>query len=155
MFSRRGSAIIASFSEEVPMSQSNIDLVQSGYAAFGRGDLDGMVSLLDANVEWKTPGASDLPTAGTRRGPAQVREFFGTLNELFDFEHFEPTAFIDGGDQVVVLGIDRVKVKATGKTLTEEWCHIHTIRDGKIVAFQEFFDTAAIAAELKTAAARV
>ena len=137
------------------MSQQNISLVQSGYAAFGRGDIDGLVSLLDASVEWKTPGASDLPTAGVRRGHAQVREFFGTLIELFDFELFEPRTFIADGDRVVVLGIDRLKVRATGKTLTEEWCHIFTIANGKVVAFQEFFDTAAIAAELKTAGARV
>ena len=131
------------------MSQSNIDIVQSGYAAFGRGDLDGLLSLLDANVEWKTPGASDLPTAGTRRGHAQVREFFGVLNELFDFEHFAPLSFIADGDRVVVLGEDRLKVKGTGKTLSEEWCHIFTIQNGKVVAFQEFMDTAAFTAELK------
>jgi ketosteroid isomerase-like protein len=136
------------------MSQQNIGLVQRGYEAFGRGDLDGLLSLLDANVEWKTPGASDLPTAGTRRGHAQVREFFGTLSELFDFELFEPRTFIADGDRVVVLGLDRIKVKGTGKTLSEEWCHIFTLRNGKVVAFQEFFDTAAIAAELKTAGAR-
>ena len=137
------------------MSQSNIDIAQSGYVAFGRGDLDGLVSLLDANVEWKTPGTSDLPTAGTRRGHAQVREFFGLLNELFDFEHFAPLSFIADGDRVVVLGEDRVKVKGTGKTLSEDWCHVFTIRDGKVVAFQEFMDTAALAAELKAAAAGV
>ena len=136
------------------MSQQNIGLVQSGYEAFGRGDLDGLLSLLDANVEWKTPGASDLPTAGTRRGHAQVREFFGTLLELFDFELFEPRTFIADGDRVVVLGLDRVKVKGTGKSLSEEWCHIFTLQNGKVVAFQEFFDTAAIAAELKMAGAR-
>lgn len=136
------------------MSQQNISLVQSGYAAFGRGDLDGLISTLDANVDWKTAGASDLPTAGTRRGHAQVREFFGLLGELIDFEHFEPRTFIADGDRVVVLGLDRFKVKGAAKTLSEEWCHVFTIRNGKIVAFQEFFDTAAFAAELKTAGAR-
>ena len=41
--------------KEAPMSQQNIDLVQSGYAAFGRGDIPGFLSLLDADVEWTTP----------------------------------------------------------------------------------------------------
>ena len=137
------------------MSQENIGLVQRGYEAFGRGDLDGLLSLLDANVEWKTPGASDLPTAGTRRGPAQVGEFFGVLADLIEFEHFEPQTFIADGDRVVVLGIDRFKIKGgSGRSISEPWCHVFTIRDGKIVAFQEYADMTTIAAELKTAAVR-
>ena len=138
------------------MSQQNIGVVQSGYAAFGRGDIPGLLALLDANVEWKTPGTSDLPTAGTRRGHAEVAAFFGTLSELIEFEHFEPQNFLADGDRVVVFGIDRYKVKGgSGKSLSEGWCHVFTVRDGKIVAFQEYIDTAALAAELKTTAARV
>ncbi|HJU42254.1 MAG TPA: nuclear transport factor 2 family protein [Vicinamibacterales bacterium] len=136
------------------MSQQNIALVQSSYAAFGRGDIDGVLATFDRNIEWKTPGPEDLPTAGVRRGHAEVREFFGTLTELFDFELFEPHTFLADGDRVVVLGKDTVKVKASGKSISEDWCHVMTIRDGKVVAFQEFLDTAALAAELKTAAAR-
>lgn len=136
------------------MSQQNIGLVQSGYAAFGRGDIPTFLSLLDANVEWKTPGPSDLPLAGTRRGPAQVGEFFGTLAGIIDFEHFEPTTFLADGDKVVVIGHETFKVKATGKSITGDWCHIFTVRNGKIVAFLEILDTAALASELKTAEAR-
>ena len=137
------------------MSQQNIDLVQSGYAAFGRGDLDGLIATLDHDVEWKTPGAADLPTAGVRRGHAQVREFFGVLSDAIEFEHFEPQTFIADGDRVVVLGFDRFRVKGGERTISEPWCHVFTIRNGKIVAFQEFLDTAALAAELKAATARV
>ena len=138
------------------MSQQNIDLVQSGYAAFGRGDIPGLLSLLDANVEWKTPGPSDLPTAGTRRGQAEVGAFFGTLNGLLEFEAFEPQSFLAEGNRVVVVGSSRYKVRGgSGKSLTEEWCHIFTIKDGKVGAFQEYLDTADFAAELKSTAARV
>ena len=136
------------------MSQQNIDLVQSGYAAFGRGDIPAFLSLLDANIEWKTPGPADLPTAGTRRGPAQVGEFFGTLVGIIDFEHFEPTTFLADGDKVVVIGHEKFKVKATGKSITGDWCHVFTIRNGKVVAFHEFLDTASLVGELKTAGAR-
>ena len=137
------------------MSQQNIDLVQQGYAAFGRGDMPTFLSLLDANIEWTTPGMSDLPTAGTRRGPAQVGEFFGVLSELVDFEHFEPQAFFADGDRVVVLGTARTKVKGgSGQSLTENWCHTFKVRNGKIVEFFEYLDTAPFAAELKTVGAR-
>ena len=138
------------------MSQQNIELAKAGYAAFGRGDIPGLLSVLDAGIEWTTPGAADLPTAGQRRGHAEVGEFFRLLNELIEFEQFEPQTFLADGDRVVVLGIERYKVKGgSGQSLTEGWCHVFTIRDGKVAAFEEYIDTAAFAAELKAAAARI
>jgi ketosteroid isomerase-like protein len=131
------------------MSQQNISLVQSGYAAFGRGDIPAFLSILDADIEWKTPGPAHLPFAGTRRGPAQVGEFFGLLVSIVEFEHFEPQSFIADGDKVVVTGIEKYKVKATGASLSGDWCHVFTVRNGKVVAFHEYLDTAALAAELK------
>jgi ketosteroid isomerase-like protein len=137
------------------MSQQNISVVQNGYAAFGRGDIPGFLSLLDADVEWTTPGSSDLPTAGTRRGPAKVGEFFGILNQLVTFEHFEPQSFFADGDRVVVLGTARSRVNGgSGKPLVENWCHVFTVRNGKIVAFFEYLDTAPFAAEYKMIGAR-
>lgn len=98
-----------------------------------------------------TPGPVDLPTAGTRRGRDAVRQFFGTVAELFDFQRFEPKEFIAQGDRVVVLGEDTVRVKATGTVLDSEWAHAFSVKNGKIVTFNEYVDTGAIVAELRTA----
>lgn len=136
------------------MSQQNIELVRSSYAAFGRGDLDGVLATMDPDIEWTTPGGPEIPFAGARRGAGQVREFFNTLSEVLDFEQFEPQTFLADGDQVVVFGIDRVRVKATGNVISDAWCHSMTVRNGKIVRFREYIDTAALAAEFKTAGAR-
>ena len=56
---------------------------------------------------------------------------------------------------MVVLGQDTAVVKATGKTFTEAWAHVFTIKNGKIVRFQEYIDTEAAVAELRATAARV
>ena len=44
--------------------QQNLDIVRGGYEAFGRGDIEGLISRLADDVTWDTPGPSDLPTAG-------------------------------------------------------------------------------------------
>ena len=134
--------------------QQNIDIVKQGYDAFGRGDLEGLISLLAEDVDWHSPGPKDLPSAGQFRGRDQVRQFFGTLNELYEFLGFEPQQFIAQGDTVVVTGVDTVRVKATGKTVSEKWAHVFTVRDGKLVKFVEYLDTAAIVAELRSAQAK-
>jgi ketosteroid isomerase-like protein len=80
-----------------------------------------------------------------------VAEFFGAVNDLFDIQRFEPTEFIAHGDRIVVLGGETARVKATGKVIDLDWVHVFKMRNGKVVAFQEFFDTAAVVAAMGVA----
>ena len=127
----------------------NRALVQRGYEAFGRGDIEALLALFDENVEWVTPGPSDLPTAGRRRGRQQVAEFFEIVNSLFEVQRFEPEAFVSEGDRVLVLGSETSRVKATGKVLDMRWAHAFTVRNGKVAAFEEYQDLSAVVAELR------
>jgi ketosteroid isomerase-like protein len=135
--------------------QNSLGVVRMGYDAFGRGDINALLNLLDDNVEWITPGPAEVPTAGTRRGRQAVGEFFKTLGDTFEITNFVPKEFIAQGDRVIVLGTDTARIKATGKTLDFNWVHSFTVKNDKIVAFSEYGDMSAVAAELKGAAARV
>jgi uncharacterized protein len=130
---------------------TNSDIIRSAYDAFVRGDLDGVLSTLDENIDWVTPGPSELRTAGHRRGREEVALFFQTLNEILQFERFEPLEFIERGDRIVVLGEDTVRVRATGQTVDYDWAHVFEMRDGKAVRFREYGDTAPLVAELQAA----
>lgn len=135
--------------------QQNIDVVRQAYAAFGRGDLEGMINLLDPQVSWRTPGPPDLPTAGLRRGPTAVREFFGVLLSTFEISNFQPRQFLAQGDTVVVLGTSSEAVKGTARAVDFRWVHVFTIRNGKIVEFEEPADVSALVDEYRRAQARV
>ena len=132
-------------------TQQNVEIVRRGYEAFGRGDLDTLLSLFDDQIEWRTPGPEDLPTAGHRRGRDQVREFFGTTNQMFEFHRFEPVTIVAEGDRVVVLGEATVRVRSTGKVMEERWAHAFTLSNGKVTTFDEYFDTAPVVTELRLA----
>jgi uncharacterized protein len=137
------------------MVQFNRALVQGVYDSFLNGDVDGVLARLDANVEWRTPGGAALPTAGVRVGREQVREFFELLATLFDFEDFRIDGMLADGDRVVVLGADTTTIKGTGVRIPTTWAHVYTIRDGRVMKFDEYLDTSAIAAEYHRAALRV
>ena len=53
-----------------------------------------------------------------------------------------PGTIIDGGDHVVVLGNYRGTLKAGGAALDAQYCHVYRFRDGKVVTFQQYTDTA-------------
>ena len=132
-------------------NEQNLAVVNQIYAAFGRGDLPGMLALLDSDVSWVTPGPSDLPTGGRRTGHAEVMEFFGTLVGLMDIVRFTPEELFANGDKVVVLGDEEARVKATGETVRNRWVHVFTLRDGRVVAFEEIFDAVPLMAALRGA----
>ena len=134
--------------------QQNVEIIRRGYEAFGRGDLNALLDLFDDDIEWTAPGPPELPTAGTRRGRAQVAEFFNAIGQTWEIQRFDPHTFIAQGDHVVVVGDDTARVKATGKVLDTPWVHVFTMRGGKVVRFQEFLDTAATVAELQSARVR-
>ena len=129
----------------------NLDIVRRGYEAFGRGDMDTLLSLFDEDIDWVTPGPLELPTAGHRRGRQEVAGFFKTLNDAFEVERFEPKEFIEQGDRVVALGEETVRVRNTGRSVEFVWAHVFEVRNGKIVSFHEYGDTAPVVAELRAA----
>jgi len=124
--------------------QDNVKVVKQAYEAFKRGDIQGVLNTMSEDVDWFSPGPSDVvPTAGRRHGREQVAKFFSTLESTEEIQQFEPQDFIAQGDKVVVTGRYRARIKPTGKTVESDWVHIHGFRGGKIVTFREFLDTAA------------
>lgn len=121
---------------------NNTDIVKKAYECFGSGDIQGLMELYSDDISWETPKVDNAAYSGARRGKEAVGEFFGMLTESETFTKFEPTEFIAEGDKVVVLGRSEADIIATGKTFSTEWVHISTVKDGKITAFKEFFDTA-------------
>ena len=56
---------------------TNLALVQGAYAAFGQGDIGGVLAALGDDVDWSSPGTP--PHGGQFRGPADVGRFFEGL----------------------------------------------------------------------------
>ena len=136
------------------MTQQNRAIVEGVYDSFAKGDLEGVLNRLDENIVWRTPGSSDLPTSGIRHGHGEVRDFFQLLATLFDFEDFRVDAMVAESNRVVVLGSDTLVMKDSRVRIPMRWAHVYTLRWGKVAVFDEYLDTAAIAAEYHRAALR-
>ena len=125
-------------------TQTNVALIQEAYAAFGAGDVQKMLGLMTPDIAWEFPASGVIPWAGTFTGPGEVARFFSAIMENSEPEVFEPLTYIASDDRVVVLGRERVRAKATGRSWACEWAHAFTVRGGKIAAFREYTDTAAM-----------
>ena len=113
--------IVAATAAPTIGSTDNVAIVRSGYDAFSRGDIEGVLGLLDAGIKWYTPDTVEF--GGHYTGPAGVGEFFSTLPSHYAELNVEPSAFVDRADTVVVIGRHRGRSTA-GTELELSWVHI-------------------------------
>lgn len=128
-------------------NHENLDTVKRLYAAFGTGDMPGLLGMLDARVEWVVPGAA--PWSGEGRGHEHVQRFFQTFGTSASLKTFEPRTFVADGDQVVVLGYEEGTARETGRDWKAHFAHVFTVEGGKVTAHREYVDTQAIAAAFR------
>jgi hypothetical protein len=125
----------------VSAAPSHLQLVQALYEAFSRRNVGEILPLLSEDVVWTEPVHPLNPGSGTRRGKAGFLEWIKTGHEAEEILSLEPRQFLTDDDSVAVAGHERCRVRATGRTYETDFVHLITFRAGKVVKFQEFFDT--------------
>ncbi|TFZ05445.1 hypothetical protein EZ313_01875 [Ramlibacter henchirensis] len=127
-------------------ASSPLEVVQAVYAAFGSGNIPGILDLLAEDVDWTFRGARGLAYTGTFRGRSAVEKWFGSVVQADDIQAFEPREFLAGGEHVTVLGWERTRALPDGKVFETDWVHVFTVRGGRVARFWGMYDTQAAAA---------
>jgi len=123
----------------------NVQIAQSIYSAFARGDIDSVVAACDPAIVWiSNSDPAILPFGGGRRGAEGVRSFFRELSANIEIDSYQPRQFFGGPDFVAVLGRSISRSKATGEPFEDDWLHLLSIGNGKVTAFRIFNDTHAL-----------
>jgi uncharacterized protein len=124
------------------VSERNVEIARRSYVAFEADDLDAVVADMHDEIVWEQ--AQGLPHGGVYHGLDEVRRnIFEPLDaEWWSEFHAVPQQFVDGGDEVVVIGRYTGRAKETGRELDVPFVHVWTVSDGKAVRFRQFLDTA-------------
>jgi ketosteroid isomerase-like protein len=127
------------------MGRRELDIVRGVYASHEVRDTPGLLDLLDEDVEWAQAEGHPYAGPGPWRGHDEVvRHVVTPINEDWDGFITRVDEFVDAGDRVVVTGHYTGTYKATGRSIDAAVCVIYTLRDDKIVRFQQYCDTAQI-----------
>ena len=87
-------------------------------------------------------GGHEMPFTKANDGKAQATAYFAGLAADWEMIHFTPVEFVAQGDRVVVLSKVAFRFRKTGKVAESPKADVFRFRDGLIVEFAEFFDTA-------------
>ncbi|WP_348787082.1 nuclear transport factor 2 family protein [Leifsonia sp. NPDC080035] len=123
---------------------SNYEIIRDHYAASDRGDLEGMLAPLAPDARWTE--MAGFPYAGTYLGPDEVRRgVFERIAAEWDGYTAAITELIDGGDTIVGLGTYSGTNRDTGRSFEARVAHVWRLEDGRVLAFEQFTDTARVA----------
>lgn len=120
---------------------ANAKVIDQAYAAFGKGDIAGLLALINDDVEWKSPRT--LPQGGEYHGKAGVGKFFEIIGESWDPLGItvERVGEIDNETVVGVVRLDGTR--RGGGPAGYGSSHVFTVRNGKITGFREYTDLSA------------
>ena len=134
------------------MTDSLEDLVakvRAFYVAYDETEGANAADLLDLcadNIRWRTIGG---PAQGAEfmkdyNGKENVRAYWEGLYEQWSMIEYTLTEIVADKDRIVVLAEAEFKFDANGQHVTTPKADILTVKDGKIIEFFEFLDTAAL-----------
>jgi ketosteroid isomerase-like protein len=124
-------------------------IVQSFFEAFGKGDINTVLSLIAEDAEWKIPGADYVPIAGQRHGREQIKAFFGQLAANLEPQAFNIYQMIAQDEHVIVLGYFKYRAKPTQKAFESDFALHIVVRNGKVSSYHIFEDTYNVALAFK------
>jgi ketosteroid isomerase-like protein len=124
------------------MSQENVATVRGMYEAFGRGDIPKVLGQMEQSIEWNEAENFIYADRNPYVGPQAVLEgVFMRLGTEWEGFTVTPEEWLDAGSRVVVLGTYSGTHKATGKKVRAQYAHVWSMKEGRVVRFQQYTDT--------------
>ena len=124
---------------------SNKNLMLSVFAAFRESNLEPLFAALHPDVVWKATAPREFfRFGGTFRGHTGLREYTALLFSRYHFVRFEPATITTKGDQAWGVFAAEARHHPSGRFVKADISIRWTVKDGKILEHQCFFDTAGV-----------
>jgi ketosteroid isomerase-like protein len=121
------------------MSQENVEIVRRMASALAAGDWQGVFEAWDPQIEWHFEREAVI--SGLRRGREQVRAALSSfMTEWEDFTVEIEDLIAADDERVVMLLHLSGRGRGSGVPLDFREANVFTIRGGRIVKVEEYFD---------------
>ena len=123
-----------------PITDALVEQVRDVYRMFLAQD-PAFLEALDPDVEWHVPDT--FPGGGgVFHGQWEVLACLEEIGKLFENAQPDPEEFLSAGETLIVLGMWRARARATGVQVEVPFAHVQRFRDGKVVYFRNYIDSA-------------
>ena len=124
------------------MAQDNVDVIQTAWDAFGRGDLEKATAVADPSAEFVAP--KTLPWGGSYLGPEGWADLLASVIGNFDKFEAKPEKVLGADDDHVVVVARLVGRTKSGQDVEHDVVWVYKMRNGQVVRGDAFTDTAGL-----------
>ncbi len=123
----------------------NKRLMLSVVAAMKDGHLEPLFAALHPDIVWKATAPKEyFRFGGTHRGIAGMKEYTALLFSRYSFVRISPKSVTTSGDQVWGLFEFEARHIPSGRIVKSDISMRWTVKAGRIIEHQGFFDTAGV-----------
>jgi uncharacterized protein len=121
-------------------SESDVEVIRRGYAAFSAGDMATLNELFTEDAVWHVPGAG--PLSGAKEGREDILSFFGELMSRSAGTLQVTLDDVVGGAQHTVA-LNRNQATRGSQTLQQNAVVVFQLRDARVREARQYFDDTA------------
>ena len=124
------------------MAQDNVDVIQTMWDAFGRGDIEKATSVADPSAQFAAP--ETLPWGGTYHGPEGWADLLVSVVGNFDKFEAKPEKVLGADDDHVVVVARMTGRTKSGQDVEHNVVWVYKMRNGQVLRGDVFTDTASL-----------
>ncbi|MEM6706692.1 MAG: nuclear transport factor 2 family protein [Acidobacteriota bacterium] len=132
----------------MPLDDTQLQAVRDAYAQWERSagtDSTPWLDLMADDVKFLSLGGGEPPLefSEDRTGKEGVKSYFAELTKDWELLEWKVNELVYRGETLVALSDVRWQSRHNGSVVATPKADVMHFRDGKVIRFQEFFDTAA------------
>jgi uncharacterized protein len=129
------------------VEEENVRILRTAYETWDArkaSDIDCWVGIIDEDARLTSLAEGNAPLAFTRKrkGRSEIVEYLQDLVDGWEMIYYRVDDYVAQGDRVVAIGSTSWRNKLTKKVATTPKVDVWRMKDGKVVEFSEFYDTA-------------
>jgi hypothetical protein len=116
------------------------DIVRRGFERFNANDIDGLLELMDPEVEFHD--VPEIPGSTTYRGHEGIRRWWTTIKEPLEELRFEVEALTEGEDKLAVVTRAVGRGRGSGAEVDWTFTTVWGVREGLVYYHHGYTDHA-------------
>ncbi len=128
-------------------SPDNVSTIDNLYGNFAKGDIPSMLAAMDANIIWNEAEGNTYADGNPYKGPdAVLQGVFARIGDDHEYFHLVDIQLHEmSNNQVLATLRYQGKRKDNGAIIDAQAVHFWTLKNDKIIAFQQYVDTKQLA----------
>ena len=114
------------------------------YELFLGGKIDELLKLVDEDCDVYNPLPESVGFGGRFKGPQGFATYLQAMMPQLEIQQFEIDEIVAEGERVIVLGRETSRIRRSDKSYSMSWVHVLSVRNGRLLGFREYNDTAAM-----------